>query len=573
MKRNCKNRTTIRTQWNKSIMMLAVGIFIVVGGGAYLAVKTITRDIISKAEPMFSYIISNELNERNINDLINDKENSEPYKKIDNALTALQNKGSEIFNKIYVIKKNGNEGWNYIIEKSKENNKKFGEAFDSTYNEGEINEALNNNKLAVGDKKDSEVSVFIPIKIKNGMDIILGIDFNLQAIKRIQFISLAILIGLMMLSLFIIRFIVGVITKKQTKSITVLVDKMKEMADLQGDLTKRIEIDSNDEIGELAFYTNKMLDTIQVTLKQVNDLSQNLNRTTEDFTNSFNRTTEEFKIMNDAVQHISERIESQTEEIAKTSESVVQINNAIGGIADSSQQVTEQAITTSNNAMEGNRVMEKLEEHSKEIFSVVDKTSKLVKQLGDKSQEINGIADAIGAIASQTNLLALNASIEAARAGEQGKGFAVVAEEVRKLAEESAKSAESIFALIQEVREGIENAAVSMEHVSEKTSEQSQFVEQVTAKFNDIVSSINNVSESVEEVSASTEEMSSNINMITSKFENLASISEENSSATEEIASSIENQSTTIKSLSDLIKDLNGKSSELMNKLLNMKLH
>lgn len=334
-------------------MMLAVGIFIVVGGGAYLAVKTITRDIISKAEPMFSYIISNELNERNINDLINDKENSEPYKKIDNALTALQNKGSEIFNKIYVIKKNGNEGWNYIIEKSKENNKKFGEAFDSTYNEGEINEALNNNKLAVGDKKDSEVSVFIPIKIKNGMDIILGIDFNLQAIKRIQFISLAILIGLMMLSLFIIRFIVGVITKKQTKSITVLVDKMKEMADLQGDLTKRIEIDSNDEIGELAFYTNKMLDTIQVTLKQVNDLSQNLNRTTEDFTNSFNRTTEEFKIMNDAVQHISERIESQTEEIAKTSESVVQINNAIGGIADSSQQVTEQAITTSNNAMEG----------------------------------------------------------------------------------------------------------------------------------------------------------------------------------------------------------------------------
>lgn len=567
-----KKKTTIRKEWNKRIMGLIAGIYILVGVGAYVVIRNSTKNILLNAGPVFSYIISNELEGKNLNEIINEGENNAIYKKVDKITTSLQSRGKDIFNSIYLINKNPNGEWKYIIDRSQSDNKKLGDTFSTEYSADELKEAEVNNKAAIKDKNGSELSVFIPINMDGNSKVILGMDFNLNTIKRIELIGLAGLIALLLISMLIIRLIVGAITKKQTHSITVLVDKMKEMANLEGDLTKRIEIESNDEIGELALYTNKMLDTIQNTLKQVNSLSIQLNNTTEDFTNAFSKTVEEFGVMNTGVKNISGRIESQTEELAETSERVIQINNVINGIADNSQKVTEQAATTSENAVEGNKVMDKLEEHSKEIASVVNNTSELVKNLGDKSEEINGIADTIGSIASQTNLLALNASIEAARAGEHGKGFAVVAEEVRKLAEESSESAKNIFALIQEVRQGIENAAASMEHVSGKTSEQSEFVKEVTAKFNDIVYSINNVSENVEEVSASTEEMSSNINMITAKFEDLTSISEENNSSTGEISSYIESQSNTIKNLSSMIKELNSKSSELADKLLKMKL-
>lgn len=553
-------------------MGLIIAIFVLFGLWAYFSIKSVTKSVVLKAGPVFSHVIANELEGKNLKDIISEGENNETYKKVDKAITSLQSKGKEMFHSIYVITKGTDEQWKYIIEKSEENNKKFGDQFIIEGNEENLKTAVVDNTITVKNENSSKLSVFIPINMNEGTNIVLGIDFNLNALKRIELIGLGILVAYMVVSILIIRIIVGIITRKETQSITSLVDKMKEVANLEGDLTKRIEINSNDEIGELAFYTNKMLDTFQNTLSQVNDLSIQLNETTDNFAESFNKTAEEFGIMNKGVQNISERIENQTEELAETSERVIQINSAINSIADNSQRVTEQAVTTSDNAVEGNKVMEKLEDHSKEITSVVHKTSELVKKLGGKSEEINGIADAIGAIASQTNLLALNASIEAARAGEHGKGFAVVAEEVRKLAEESAQSAKNIFDLVQEVRQGIENAVVSMEHVSSKTSEQSQFVQDVTAKFNHIANSINDVSENVEEVSASTEEMSSNINMITARFEDLTSISEENSSATEEISSFIQSQSNTINDLSHLIGELNSKSSQLTDKLFKIKL-
>ena len=543
-----KNKTSISNKLSKRIMILIISIFLIIGIATYLLLQSAISKIVVAIGPAVTTTITNRLEKVDYDKLLSEKENSEVYKELNDGITFLSDKGKNFIQEISIVTLDKDKKWTYIVDKSVENPAKFGDVFEDNPNKEIVEEALNTGKSTISDvqrdviDRTSSVSTYIPIKTQKGMNTLVVLKIKLDAILKMQLLILLGVIILSIIVLSIIKLMVNKITQRHTKSINILVEKMQDMSNLEGDLTKRIQIDSNDEIGELAEYTNKMLDTFQELLVHVSKTSNKIYEIKGKFTDAFDRNVEGFKEMNMLTGNIASKIDQQTEELNSSASNIHYINDVVAQIANNSQMVTQQAIEAKENASEGNENMIELASQSKEIVEVVGNTSQLVKELDKKSEAINGIVDAITDISEQTNLLALNASIEAARAGEQGKGFAVVADEVRKLAEKSSKSAEEISELVKQVQRGITAAGGSMEGVAHSVKEVYSYVGIAASKFDKIASSISTVSQKVEEVSSATEEMSANTATINNQIEKLSNISKENNQATESVASSIENQ-------------------------------
>ncbi len=217
------------------------------------------------------------------------------------------------------------------------------------------------------------------------------------------------------------------------------------------------------------------------------------------------------------------------EQISKTDEVTVMV--------DHMQEVFTHAIEIANNTVnvanksetEGNSgklIMTHAMASVSELSQSVTSTGSLVEQLGEESEEINGIINVIKGVAEQTNLLALNAAIEAARAGEQGRGFAVVADEVRNLAGKTQQHASEIESIIERLVSNIRNTSSKVSDAVKLAEDSDESIEGVVLSYSDIVGFMLEVSELGKELATATKDEKTNVDDLFTKLSNIKGISE-----------------------------------------------
>ena len=280
------------------------------------------------------------------------------------------------------------------------------------------------------------------------------------------------------------------------------IEVISEIAKGDGDLSLRTNFVNDDEFGIISKYTDMFIEEVSVLVKMTKDSSKNLSlSSTELFesTEDANRGLETIVI---ELSNVTTNINSNTETIDLANETI----ESIALKSSSIKEMSENTLVNSNDIQTSADLgLKNINEVSDIISKVDNSTGKVyaeIKELVLKSNEIGEIITIITSITEQTNLLALNAAIEAARAGEHGRGFAVVAEEVRKLADESGKSAEKISKLIAEVQE---KAAVSDANISESQDFVRESVEktELTRKqFALILEGLNNMAKDIEIISS-----------------------------------------------------------------------
>jgi methyl-accepting chemotaxis protein len=217
----------------------------------------------------------------------------------------------------------------------------------------------------------------------------------------------------------------------------------------EGDLTRRVPVTTQDELGQMGEAMNHLLDQLNGMLLQTQEVAHALSQASGQLA--------------DVGHQVVQASQSQVNHAMQVAASVETMASTAGDMARNTQGLTLAATEVNESAVQGGEIVSSSIQGMESVSNRMQESSGRIQSLGQRSQEIGDIIGVIEDIAEQTNLLALNAAIEAARAGEQGRGFAVVADEVRKLAERTGKATKEITTVVESVQQGTNEAVHSME--------------------------------------------------------------------------------------------------------------
>ncbi len=309
-----------------------------------------------------------------------------------------------------------------------------------------------------------------------------------------------------------------------------------------GDLTGRLRVKGTDELESLKENINLMLDSFAGMIVTVKETIEQVAASAEQLTASAEQTGKATEQIATTIQEVAAGTDRQVNSVEESSTTVRQMAQGARQIAAFAQIATREADQSRAISVAENEAIQTTIRQIGEVNQTMIGLAHTVEGLGSRSQEIGSIVEVISGIAAQTNLLALNAAIEAARAGEHGRGFAVVADEVRKLAEQSAQSAQQIAELIAIIQTETNQAVRAAEAGTKEVTSGMQMVQTAGAAFAQIQQSIQTVAQHIQEVSAAAEQMNAGTDHVVEEVAQISRIAENIAFGTQNVSASTEEQ-------------------------------
>jgi methyl-accepting chemotaxis protein len=349
-----------------------------------------------------------------------------------------------------------------------------------------------------------------------------------------------------------------------TKPIGDVVTMLEDIAQGEGDLTKRLAANSSDEVGKLSVAFNTFVDKIAGIVVKVRKVAhdtldgahqiacagksvaqftetisgnvKDIADGAEDGARSLSNTKTSMEQLGDAAEAVAKAAQDQAVRLENATKTMNHIATDITGVAQTASQTSTLAVEVQKAATEGSKSVEQTVDGMMRIAESTELAGARIKELSAASDQIDEIVKAIQGIAEQTNLLALNAAIEAARAGDQGRGFAVVADEVRKLSEDAATQTKGIVQLIASIQELTRGAETAMAHGVAEVERGKELAQGAGDSLKRILESVDLSVAQADEVSQSAMKIDKATRNVLDDFDSLAAIAEETTASAEEMS-------------------------------------